>query len=228
MVRTHLLALLLLLSISLVPQKSVAAGGSEPKRASKPAAATKGASANAVDGPGYTVDGQLKYPADYREWVYLTSGLDMSYSANAQPAGHSMFDNVFVNPAAYKVFVKTGTWPEGTMLIIENRGAEGSHSINTRGQTQSQEVMGMEVHVKDSAHVKGGWGFYGFDGKTSAKLIERPAACYTCHEQHGAVDTTFVQFYPTLMGLAKEKGTLSKEYLKEMAAPAAAPAVNAR
>jgi aspartate oxidase len=29
------------------------------------------------------------------------------------------------------------------------------------------------------------------------------------------VDTTFVQFYPTLLPVAKEKGTLSAEYVKE-------------
>jgi len=29
------------------------------------------------------------------------------------------------------------------------------------------------------------------------------------------VDTTFVQFYPTLIGIAKKKGTLSPAYLKE-------------
>jgi len=29
------------------------------------------------------------------------------------------------------------------------------------------------------------------------------------------VDTTFVQFYPTLIGVAKQKGTLSAGYVKE-------------
>ena len=81
--------------------------------------------------------------------------------------------------------------------------------------------MGTEVHVKDSARMKGdGWGFYGFDNKVSGKLVERPANCYTCHEAHAAVDTTFVQFYPTLLPVAKAKGTLSKEYLKDEAAGA--------
>jgi aspartate oxidase len=32
------------------------------------------------------------------------------------------------------------------------------------------------------------------------------------------VDTTFVQFYPTLLPIAKEKQTLSASYLKEEAA----------
>lgn len=169
----------------------------------------------ASDGPNYTVDGQLKMPERYREWVFLTSGVDMSYSPNAAMAGHSMFDNVFVNPAAYRVFQQTGTWPDKTTLVLETRGAEGPTSINKRGHSQSQQVMGMEVHVKD-ARLKNGWGFYEFDGPRSAKLIERPANCYQCHESHGAVDTTFVQFYPTLLGLAKTKGTLSLTYLKEL------------
>ena len=43
-------------------------------------------------------------PANYREWVYLSTGLDMSYIANENAAGHSMFDNVFVNPEAYASF----------------------------------------------------------------------------------------------------------------------------
>jgi hypothetical protein len=32
------------------------------------------------------------------------------------------------------------------------------------------------------------------------------------------VDTTFVQFYPTLLPIAKSKGTLSASYQKEVAA----------
>ena len=102
--------------------------------------------------------------------------------------------------------------------MLEVRGAEGASSINKRGHTQSQEVMGMEVHVKD-ARLEGGWGFFEFQGPGSAKLVKRPADCYSCHEGHAAVDTTFVEFYPTLLGLAKVKGTLSQTYQKEMNLP---------
>jgi hypothetical protein len=176
--------------------------------------------AAADDSPAYTEDGQLKFPANYREWVFLTSGIDMSYNPQATAASHSMFDNVFVNPSAYKAFQETGRWPDKTMLVLESRGAEGNSSINKRGHTQSADVMGFEVHVKDTS-LAGGWGFYGFDNTVSAKLIKRPAGCYSCHEEHAAVDTTFVQFYPTLLELAKTKKTLSAGYLKETAAPAA-------
>jgi len=167
-----------------------------------------------ADGPVYTANGELKMPERYREWIFLSSGVDMSYSQGAAAAGHSTFDNVFVNPSAYRAFLETGTWPDKTMLMLEIRGAEGASSINKRGQTQSAEVMGREVHVKDR-RLEGGWGFYEFDGPGSAKMVKRPASCYECHESHAAVDTTFVQFYPTLLGLAKTKGTLSAAYLKE-------------
>lgn len=166
------------------------------------------------DGPGYTTDGQLKFPEKYREWVFLSSGMDMSYNPAANAANHSTFDNVFVNPAAYQAFMETGKWPDRTTLVLEIRGAESNQSINKRGRTQSPELAGLEVHVKDKS-LAGGWGFFEFDKGVSAKRIEQSASCYTCHGQHGAVDTTFVQFYPTLLGVAKTKGTLSAAYLKE-------------
>jgi hypothetical protein len=178
------------------------------------------AAPDAGDGPAYTSGGELKLPERYREWVFLTSGVDMSYSTTGDPS-HTMFDNVFVNPSAYKAFLETGTWPDKTVMVLEVRGAEGAASINKRGHTQSAEVMQLEAHVKDSSK-EGGWTFYGgFNNSASGKPFERTAACYSCHQQHAAVDTTFVQFYPTLLGKAREKGTLSAEYLKELPPPAA-------
>jgi hypothetical protein len=171
----------------------------------------------------YTADGQMRAPVHYREWIYLTSGLDMSYTSSLSGDMH-MFDNVFVNPAAYQAFLKTGTWPDKTVLVIEGRRAEQKVSINKRGNSQSAEMMGLEVHVKD-ATLPGSWGFFEFDSaQQTAKMVPRPASCYGCHEANAAVDTTFVQFYPTLIGIAKQKKTLSPEYLKEIAPEAGAPA----
>lgn len=171
-------------------------------------------------GPEYTSDKQLKLPEQYRQWVYLTSGFDMSYSPAMQMGDHHMFDNVFVNPEAYKAFVETGTWPDKTMLVLEVRGAEGKGSINQKGNYQSVSTMGIEVHVKDEARFPGKWAFFGFDDTKTAAMIPTTAACYSCHAEHAAVDTTFVQFYPTLLPIARSKGTLSAAYQKEVAAPA--------
>jgi len=166
--------------------------------------------------PEYTAKGELKLPEQYREWVYLSTGMDMSYTAGGNP-DHHMFDNVFVNPASYKKFQETGTWPDKTMLVLEVRGAERT-SINQRGNSQSAEVMGIEVHIKDEAKFPGKWAFFSFDNGKIGSLFPAGAACYTCHQSHAAVDTTFVQFHPTLLPIAKSKGTLSAEYVKESAA----------
>jgi hypothetical protein len=169
--------------------------------------------------PEYTSNGQLKFPESYREWVYLTTGFDMSYNP-AMNMDHHMFDNVFVNPEAYKAFVETGTWPDRSMLVLEGRGAEGKGSINLKGNYQGTEIMGVEVHVKDESHFPGKWAFFAFDDGKTATMIPTSANCYSCHAEHAAVDTTFVQFYPTLLPIAKKKGTLAASYQKEIAAQA--------
>jgi len=164
--------------------------------------------------PEYTADGQLKFPANYRGWMYLSTGIDMNYRPNAG-MNHSMFDNVFVNPESYKYFVANGTWPDKTILVLEVRGAETKSAINKAGHYQTTEVMGREVHVKDESRFPGKWAFFGFDDAPTAKMFPTEMECYSCHAQHTAVDTTFVQFYPTLIEIAKKKGTLSAAYLKE-------------
>jgi Cytochrome P460 len=168
---------------------------------------------NPVRAPVYTDDGRLVMPDDYRTWVYLSSGFDMSYSP-AMRMGHHMFDNVFVEPGAYKAFIETGTWPDKTMLVLEARGAKDRGSINKGGNFQG-EIMGREVHVKDTSRFEGGWAFFGFDDAKPSKMTPRSAECYSCHAQHAAVDTTFVQFYPTLLPIAAGKGTLSAAYQAE-------------
>jgi Cytochrome P460 len=165
-------------------------------------------------GPEYTSDGQLRLPVDYREWVYLSSGFDMSYNP-AMQMGHHMFDNVFVSPGAWRAFVKSGTWPDKTVLVLEARGAEDKGSINQKGNFQGAAVMGLEVHVKDQARFAGKWAFFAFSGGETAKMIPLTENCYSCHRDHGAVDTTFVQFYPTLMPIAQEKGTVDAADRKE-------------
>ncbi len=174
-----------------------------------------GETASVVSGPQFTADSQLKFPQDYRKWVYLSSGIDMNYGPVGAVVNHSIFDNVFVNPDAYNVFLKTGTWPDGTALVLENRGAESKGSINHSGHFQGSDVTGLEVHVKDEKRFPGKWAFFVIGGRALATMVPPSASCYSCHAEHAAVDTTFVQFYPTLLTVAKDKGTLSSAYKKE-------------
>jgi hypothetical protein len=173
--------------------------------------AQRGATVSTEAAPAYESDGRLIFPARYREWIYLSSGIDMSYSKIGLSM-HSMFDNVFVEPTAYREFMRTGKWPDGTLLVLESRGASEKGSINQRGKYQSGEPMGVEVHVRDSKRFKGDWAFFSFESPKAATMIPMTEDCYSCHQDHGAVDTTFVQFYPTLLPVATLKGTLSPAY----------------
>jgi hypothetical protein len=182
-----------------------------------PAVASAAAQTAAAYTPTYTKDGDLVPPLQYREWIYLTTGMDMSYIPKAN-SDMSMFDNVFVNPEAYRVFQATGTWPDKTVLILEGRQAASKGSINKSGHFQSGGITGLEIHIKDESRFPGKWAFFDVASETKATLIPATAPCYTCHADHAAVDTTFVQFYPTLLPIAQKKGTLSASYLKEAAA----------
>ncbi len=173
-----------------------------------------GLAANAADrvpGADYKPTGEILRPPDYREWVFLTAGMGMTYGPTTANTDNPMFDNVFVQPAAYREFVKTGTWPDGAMFILEIRKAVANESINKGGRTQTG-IVAIEAAVKDEKRFPEKWAYFHFAPKngepsTEAKAFPKTAACYSCHSQHGAVDNTFVQFYPTLVDIAKAKGT---------------------
>ena len=168
--------------------------------------------------PAFTSAGQLVRPLDYRSWVFVTSGLGMTYGpakpAEGQPP---LFDNVFVTRDAYNEFLRSGAWPDKTMFILEGRRAEANVSINNGGHTQGQMAF-MEAAVKDTARFKntGGWGYFSFDSRgglvESAAALPPTASCYACHSANTAVDNTFVQFYPELFAVAKAKGTIKATY----------------
>jgi hypothetical protein len=159
-------------------------------------------------GPSYTPAGELIRPADYRQWVFLSSGLGMTYGPAAAAATNRapLFTNVFVNPAAYKSFVETGTWPDKTVFVLEVRRSSSEGSINKGGHFQS-EIVAIEVEVKDTARFPEKWAFFDFGTSTAPAKQLANARCLACHSTNGAVDNTFVQFYPTLAEIAKAKGT---------------------
>lgn len=152
--------------------------------------------------PRFTASGALVLPSNYREWIFLSAGSGMNYGASAEKE-NPPFENVFVSRPAYDGFLKTGQWPDKTTFVLEIRSSESKGSINVGGHYQSA-IAGIEAEVKDG----GKWTFYGFGATgTEAKPFERTERCYSCHAEHGAVDNTFVQFYPTLIPIAKAKGT---------------------
>ena len=163
------------------------------------------------DGPRYTGTALVR-PADYREWVFLSSGLGMTYeppSANPRPP---TFGNVFVNPSSYRSFMKTGKWPDKTMFVLEFRNSDSEGSINKSGRYQTG-LAAVEAEVKDS-RFPDGWAFFNFrDGASAEPLSAKDSAsCVECHTKNTAVERTFVQFYPTLLEVARRMGTVKSGF----------------
>lgn len=166
---------------------------------------TEGAAPQRTDSlPQYTAQNQLVRPGNYRDWIYLSSGLGMAYNPN--PNSPPLFTNVFVAPEAYRKFRETGRWPEETIFVLEEREAETRGSINHGGHFQG-ELGGIAAAVKDSKRFAGKWAYFNFGLDAKSAPANPPDACWSCHNAHGAVDNTFVQFYPTLKPIAMKFGT---------------------
>ena len=67
--------------------------------------------------------------------------------------------------------------------------------------------------MKDS-RFPDGWAFFDFGQAPSLRDLSEPlsgdrvARCIECHTKHTAVERTFVQFYPTLLEVARKMGTV--------------------
>lgn len=200
----------------------IAAVAALPVAAQRPAAAPA-AVAGADGAPAYTASGELVRPRDYREWVFLSSGLGMTYGpaqAAQNAARPPLFDNVFVTRGAYRAFMDTGRWPDKTVFILEIRRSLENVSINNGGRTQG-EVAFIEAAVKDVQRYTGtgGWAYFDFGGgerlTEAAAPLTASASCYSCHASNTAVENTFVQFYPELLAAARKHGTVKSTYQVE-------------
>jgi cytochrome P460 len=161
------------------------------------------------ESPQYAKGSNLVRPPDYREWVYLSSGLGMEYMPDTNRES-PRFGNVFVNPSSYRAFMKTGKWPDKTTFVLEFRASTSEGSINKGGRFQSQ-LVGLEAEVKDS-RFPDGWAFFNFGRGAAIGNVAEPlpvdAGCVECHTKNTAVERTFVQFYPTLLDVARRMKTL--------------------
>lgn len=169
-----------------------------------------------ADGPVYENGTDLVRPADYRAWPFIGAGLGMTYDGErgtqAASPDNPRFTHAFVNPTSYEHFMRTGTWPDGTVFMLEFRASQSEGSINRGGRFATALTL-LEAEVKDSRFADG-WAFYTFGAGSSLASVAKPlagaavASCVECHTEHGAVERTFVQFYPHLLEVARAKGTL--------------------
>jgi hypothetical protein len=160
-------------------------------------------------GAQFTSDGKLVRPEGYRRWAFVSSGFGMSYNPDAGGNGAPAFTNVFVAPEAYDFFQANGTWPDKTMFVLEIYGSTSHGSINQKGSYQ-ESLVGLDVEVKDESRFPDKWAYFGFNNsaRTASAIPPGKNGCWNCHDQNAAVEHSFVQFYPELLKVAREKGTL--------------------
>jgi Cytochrome P460 len=142
-----------------------------------------------------------------RQWILVGSSLGLSYAEGGQ-AGHQMFNTTLMEPTAYRHFVQTGQFREGTMLALILQ-AIGTNALPARQGQFAADVHVVEMAVKDSGRVPEGWAYYGFGGPMgggyrSAAAPQPKASCYDCHVKHAARDNVFMQFYGLLNEAAKK------------------------
>jgi len=171
------------------------------------------------DGPQYNEKGELKRPEDFRRWVFVGANMGVEYRDDAkskktdkprdEPPKVGNFHNVYMNPSAYASYAKTGTFPDGTQLVLDIYNADAGEpgSIVAAGRFPGKQT-GVALAVKNSARPDGSktvWAYYdfGLTGMTAKAFPDK--ACYNCHADHADEDNVWVQFYPTLRHLRDER-----------------------
>jgi hypothetical protein len=152
-----------------------------------------------VDVARFDSDGALLVPADMDEWIFLGSSLGMGYSQeNFDPDSPGMFQIARIEPQAYKAFLETGRFVDGTMIALHFFGSQNELSINRAGFVMGDQHFA-EIHYKDSKRFPDGFNFYNVaNGQNVAEEIPLPNECVACHKRDGAYDGVFVQFYPVI------------------------------
>src|SRR3989442_14283038 len=126
-----------------------------------------GAQQATTSGPVFEGKTTLLRPVNYREWVFVGSSRGLSYAQTPRPsteaaAANEMYHNVYIKPESYREFVKTGKFPEGTVLAMELASADTKQEPGLQGSYE-KEFIGLEVSVKDSSRFEGGgWVYFIF------------------------------------------------------------------
>lgn len=157
------------------------------------------AQSSGMPAPQFNAAGRLIRPEGHREWMFVGSNLGMAYSDAAKP--RVTYHNIYLQREAYQQYVKTGRFPDKTMMVMELMKPGSNASINKQGSFQDSAI-GIEVALKDESRFAEKWAYFNFIGEGDKPLADAGAMkkdqCWKCHNEHGAVDNVFVQFYPIL------------------------------
>ena len=161
--------------------------------------------------PGFNAKGELVRPEGYREWVYVGTPLTPN-ELNPPEAPFPEFHNVYIHPADFDHYRKTGEFADGTVMVKELVTVGSTQAVSGKGYFMG-EFTGLEATIKDSKRFKdepGYWAYFSFGH--SYPLADRAAAfpaaaCNACHAASAKDDFVFTQYYPILSAAKGSKAT---------------------
>jgi len=130
----------------------------------------------------------VPYPAGYRQWAHVSSGLIGPQSPAFESSGG--IHHIYANEKAMEGY-RTGRFPDGSVLVADFLETRESAGVTTEGPRRRIDVM-----VKDSKRyaTTGGWGFEQFRGDSQTDRMvtaEIAAKCFACHAQQKERDSVF-------------------------------------
>lgn len=161
-----------------------------------------------VAGPKFNQEGQLIKDDGWREWVFIGTPLTPN-SLNDGKAAFPEFHNVYIEPSAYRHFVDSGEFPNGTMIAKELVSVGETAAVSGNGFFQG-DFQGLEFAVKDTeryADQPGGWSYFSFGHALpyqDAATAFPTEACAACHQAAADFDMVFTQYYPVLRAAMKK------------------------
>ena len=161
--------------------------------------------------PTFNEKGELNRPdVSYREWVYVGTPLTPN-DLNPPEAPFPDFHNVYIHPADFDHWKRTGKFRDGTILVKELVSVGSKRAVSGKGYFMG-EFTGLEATIKDSKRFKdepGNWAYFSFGHSyplADSAAAFPAAACNSCHEASAADDFVFTQYYPVLRAA---KGSVS-------------------
>ena len=136
----------------------------------------------------FTSDGKLELPTGYRRWIFVGAPLTPNGLNNGK-AGFPEYHHVYVEEKNVDAYLKTGSFPEGTVIVKELTRVlnptfpDGSRTEPSGRGYFNGEFNGIDVTVKGSKRFAktNGWGFFTFGHHPmpyAKSAVESPAT--TC------------------------------------------------
>jgi hypothetical protein len=156
-----------------------------------------------IGAASFDPQGNLTLPAGYRQWVFIGAPVTPN-DMNGGKAAFPEFHHVYIDPASFQQYQKSGTFRDGTVLVKELASVGAKKGASGNGYFPG-ELGGLAVAVKSSARFPnepGNWGYFDFSGEKGALKPTARAfpteTCTPCHKANAAQDMVFTQYYPVL------------------------------